>query len=101
MKSKKDARKYQRLFADAIICCQIEKRRTKLEELNGDFYSNMLEWITDYIFTKNWKDEELKAKIEEFRAFRHRKYEELFKEREELRNLELVVNGHHKQFEVY
>lgn len=100
MKSQKDARKYHRLYIDAEISCQIEKRRTKLEKLEGGLYSYMLEWITDNIFIQNWKNKELKAKIDEFRAFRHKKYAEFLKEREELRTLELLIDDHYRKIDV-
>ena len=92
-KYRKDARKYKRLHADAEIRCLIEKRRIKLERLEGDMYASMLEWISDYIFLQDWKDKELMAVIEKFRDFRKKRYKDFLDERQKLRILELTFDG--------
>lgn len=69
------------------------KRRIKLEELGGDYYYDLLEWISDYIFLQDWEDDKLMAKIEEFRAYRRKEYEKLVKEQQKLRKLDVYMNG--------
>ena len=81
---------YKQLLDKQSVNAQIDKRRIMMEELDGDYYADFLEWISDYIFLQRWNDDKLMAKIEEFRAYRQRKYDELVSEREKLRNLDLL-----------
>ena len=92
---------YKRLYEKQSVNAQIYKRRVKLEELGGDFYYDLLEWITDYVFLQNWEDDKLRAKIEEFRAYRKRAYEKLEDEQQKLRKLEVNMNGRKKVVDVY
>lgn len=87
-------------FAKQKINTQIFKRRMMLEELDGNYYADLLEWISDYIFLQNWKDENLMRKIEEYRAYRHKEYEKLITEHEKLRKLEINMNGRKKVVDV-
>ena len=66
------------------------KRRIMLEELDGDYYADLLEWISDYIFLQRWNDDKLMAKIEEFRAYRQKKYDELVIERDKHQDLTMA-----------
>ena len=91
----------KQLFAKQKINTQIFKRRMMLEELDGNYYADLLEWISDYIFLQNWKDENLMRKIEEYRAYRHKEYEKLITEHEKLRKLEVNINGRKKVVDVY
>lgn len=84
---------YKQLFEKQCVNSQIYKRRMKLEELGGDYYYDLLEWISDYIFLQDWKDDKLRAKIEEFRAYRRKEYEKLENEQQKLRKLEVNMNG--------
>ena len=65
---------YKQLYEEQSVEAQIYKRRIKLEKLGGDYYYDLLEWISDYIFLQNWEDDKLMAKIEEFRAYRRKEY---------------------------
>lgn len=91
---------YKQLFEKQSVNAQILKRRVKLEELGGDYYYDLLEWISDYIFLQDWEDDELMAKIEKFRAYRRKEYEKLVKEQQKLRNLEVNINGRKKTVDV-
>ena len=91
---------YKQLYVKQSVNAQISKRRIKLEELDGDYYYDLLEWISDYIFLQNWKDEKLMAKIEEFRAYRQKQYDRLIEERQKLRKLEVNINGRKKVVDV-
>ena len=91
---------YKRLYEEQSVNAQIYKRRIKFEELGEDFYYDLLEWISDYIFLQNWKDEKLMRKIEEFRAYRHKAYERLEIEQQKLRKLEVNMNGRKKTVDV-
>ena len=91
---------YKQLYAKQSVNAQISKRRIKLEELDGDYYYDLLEWISDYIFLQNWKDEKLMAKIEEFRVYRQKQYDRLIEERQKLRKLEVNINGRKKVVDV-
>ena len=99
-KARREASKFKRLYIEQSINVQIEKRRTKLERMDCYLFATLLEWISDYILLQNWKDENLMAKIEEYRAFRQRKVEQSFKECQELRKLEIDVYGRHMVFDV-
>lgn len=92
---------YKQLLDMQKINAQIFKRRIMLEELDGDYHADLLEWISDYIFLQNWKDENLMRKIEEYRAYRHRAYDKLIIEQEKLRKLEININGRKKVVDVY
>lgn len=92
---------YKQLLDMQKISAQIYERRMKLEELDGDYYADLLEWISDYIFLQNWKDENLTRKIEEYRAYRHKEYEKLITEHENLRKLEVNINGRKKVVDVF
>ena len=91
---------YKQLFEKQNVDAQIYKRRIKLEELGGDYYYDLLEWISDYILLKNWEYDKFRAKIEEFRAYRQREYEKLVKEQQKLRKLEVNMNGRKKVVDV-
>ena len=91
---------YKQLFEKQSVNAQIYKRRIKLEELGGDYYYDLLEWISDYIFLQNWEDNKLRAKIEEYRAYRQKAYEKLVKEQQKLRKLEVNMNGRKKTVDV-
>ncbi len=91
---------YKQLFEKQNVNAQIYKRRIKLEELGGDYYYDLLEWISDYIFLQNWEDDKLRAKIEEFRAYRRKEYEKLEIEQQKLRKLEVNINGRKKVVDV-
>lgn len=82
------------------VNAQILKRRVKLEELGGDYYYDLLEWISEYIFLQDWEDDKLMAKIEKFRAYRRKEYEKLVKEQQKLRKLEVNINGRKKIVDV-
>ena len=90
LKLKREVSMYKQLLDKQSVNAQIDKRRIMMEELDGDYYADLLEWISDYIFLQRWNDDKLMAKIEEFRAYRQRKYDELVSEREKLRNLDLL-----------
>lgn len=90
LKANREVSKYKQLLDKQSVNAQIIKRRIMLEELDGDYYADLLEWISDYIFLQRWNDDKLMAKIEEFRAYRQKKYDELVIEREKLRNLDLL-----------
>ena len=92
---------YKQLLVKQSVDAQIFKRRAMSEELDGDYYADLLEWISDYIFLQNWKDEKLMTKIEEFRAYRHKQYEKLLTEQGKLRTLEVNIKGRKKIVEVY
>ncbi len=91
---------YKQLFEKQNVNTQICKRRIKLEELGGDYYYDLLEWISDYILFQNWEDDKLRAKIEEFRAYRRKEYEKLEIEQQKLRKLEVNMNGRKKVVDV-
>ena len=91
---------YKQLFEKQSVNAQILKRRVKLEELGGDYYYDLLEWISEYIFLQDWEDDELMAKIEKFRAYRRKEYEKLVKEQQKLRKLEVNINGRKKTVDV-
>ena len=91
---------YKQLFEKQSVNAQIYKRRIKMEELGSDYYYDLLEWISDYIFLQNWEDDKLMAKIEEFRAYRKKEYEKLEMELQELRKLEVNMNGRKKVVDV-
>lgn len=91
---------YKQLFEKQSVNAQILKRRVKLEELGGDYYYDLLEWISEYIFLQDWEDDKLMAKIEKFRAYRRKEYEKLVKEQQKLRNLEVNINGRKKTVDV-
>ena len=91
---------YKQLYVEQSVNAQICKRRIMLEELDGDYYYDLLEWITDYIFLQNWEDDKLRAKIEEFRAYRRKQYEKLENEQQKLRKLEVNMNGRKKIVDV-
>ena len=91
---------YKQLFKKQSVNAQIYKRRIKLEELGGDYYYDLLEWISDYIFLHDWEDDKLREKIEEFRAYRRKEYEKLVKEQQKLRKLEINMNGRKKVVDV-
>ena len=91
---------YKRLYEEQSVNAQIYKRRIKFEELGEDYYYDLLEWISDYIFLQNWEDDKLSAKIEEFRAYRRKAYEKLIEEQENLRKLEINMNGRKKVVDV-
>ena len=90
---KREVSMYKQLLDKQSVNAQIDKRRIMMEELDGDYYADLLEWISDYIFLQRWNDDKLMAMIEEFRAYRQRKYDELVSEREKLRNLDLLWIG--------
>lgn len=60
---------YKQLFEKQNVNAQIYKRRIKLEELGGDYYYDLLEWISDYIFLllkycqRNWSLRRLNKRI--------------------------------------
>lgn len=91
---------YKQLFEEQSVNSQIYKRRMKLEELGSDYYYDLLEWISDYIMFQNWKDDKLRAKIEEFRAYRRKEYEKLEIEQQKLRKLEVNMNGRKRVVDV-
>ena len=91
---------YKQLFEKQSVNAQILKRRVKLEELGGDYYYDLLEWISEYIFLQDWEDDELMAKIEKFRTYRRKEYEKLVKEQQKLRKLEFNMNGRKKTVDV-
>lgn len=91
---------YKQLYVKQSVNAQIYKRLIKLEELGGDYYYDLLEWISDYIFLHDWEDDKLEAKIEEFRAYRHKAYEKLEIEQQKLRKLEVNMNGRKKVVDV-
>lgn len=91
---------YKQLFEKQSVNAQILKRRVKLEELGGEYYYDLLEWISEYIFLQDWEDDELMAKIEKFRAYRRKEYEKLVKEQQKLRKLEVNINGRKKTVDV-
>jgi len=91
---------YKQLFEKQSLNAQILKRRVKLEELGGDYYYDLLEWISEYLFLQDWEDDELMAKIEKFRAYRRKEYEKLVKEQQKLRKLEVNMNGRKKTVDV-
>ena len=91
---------YKKLFEEKRVNAQIYKRRIKMEELGSDYYYDLLEWISDYIFLQNWEDDKLMRKIEEFRAYRHKAYERLEIEQQKLRKLEVNMNGRKKVVDV-
>ena len=88
------------LFERQSVNAQIYKRLIKLEELGGDYYYDLLEWISDYIFLQDWEDDKLRAKIEEFRTYRRKEYEKLEIEQQKLRKLEVNMNGWKKVVDV-
>lgn len=88
---------YRLLFEKQSVNSQIYKRRIKLEE---DYYYDLLEWISDYIFLQDWEDDKLRTKIEEFRAYRRKAYEKLVEEQQKLRKLEVNMNGRKKVVDV-
>ena len=49
---------------------------------------------------QDWEDDKLRAKIEEFRAYRKKEYEKLEMELQELRKLEVKMNGRKKVVDV-
>ena len=49
---------------------------------------------------QNWEDDKLRAKIEEFRAYRHKAYKRLVNEQQILRKLEVNMNGRKKTVDV-
>ena len=91
---------YKQLFEKQSVNSQIYKRRMKLEELGGDYYYDLLEWLSDYIFLLDCEDDKLRAKIEEFRAYRRKAYDKLIEEQEKLRKLEINMNGRKKVVDV-
>ena len=91
---------YKQLFEKQSVNAQIYKRRIKLEELGGDYYYDLLEWISDYIMFQNWEDDKLRTKLEEFRAYRQKAYEKLIEEQMKLRKLEVNINGRKKVVDV-
>ena len=91
---------YKQLFEKQSVNAQILKRRVKLEELGGDYYYDLLEWISEYIFLQDWEDDKLMSKIEKFRAYRRKEYERLVKEQQKLRKLEVNINGRKKTVDV-
>ena len=91
---------YKQLLEKQKVNTQIYKRRMMLEELDGGYNADLLEWISDYIFLQIRKDENLMRKIEEFRAYRQRKHEKLIAEQEKLRKLEVNINGRKKIVDV-
>ena len=91
---------YKQFFEKQSVKAQIYKRRIKLEELGCDYYYDLLEWISDYIFLQDWKDDKLRTKIEEFRAYRRKEYEKLENEQQKLRKLEVNMNGRKKTVNV-
>ena len=44
---KREVSKYKQLLDKQSINAQIDKRRIMMEELDGDYYSDLLEWISD------------------------------------------------------
>lgn len=92
---------YKQLLDMQKVNTQIFERQVMLEKLDGDYYADLLEWISDYIFLQNWKNEDLMRKIEEFRAYRHKEYEKLIVEQEKIRKLEININGRKKVVDVY
>lgn len=66
MNANREVGMYKLLFEKQSVNSQIYKRRIKLEELGGDYYYDLLEWISDYIFLQDWEDDKIRAKIEEF-----------------------------------
>lgn len=101
MNANREVVMYKQLYEEQSVNAQIYKRRIKMEELGSDYYYDLLEWISDYIFLQNWDDDKLRAKIEEFRAYRQRQYEKLTKEQQKLRKLEVNMNGRKKVLDVY
>ena len=97
---KREVSMYKQLLDKQSVNAQIDKRRIMMEELDGDYYADLLEWISDYIFLQNWKDEKLMAKIEEFRVYRQKQYDRLIEERQKLRKLEVNINGRKKVVDV-
>ena len=91
---------YKQLFEKQSVNAQIYKRRIKLEELGGDYYYDLLEWISDYIMFQNWEDDKLRTKLEEFRTYRQKAYEKLIEEQMKLRKLEVNINGRKKVVDV-
>ena len=91
---------YKQLFEKQSVNAQIYKRRIMLEELGGDYYYDLLEWISDYIMFQNWEDDKLRTKLEEFRAYRQKAYEKLIEEQMKLRKLEVNINGRKKVVDV-
>lgn len=100
MNANREVGMYKQLFEKQSVNSQIYKRRFKLEELGGDYYYDLLEWISDYIFLQDWEDDKIRAKIEEFRAYRRKAYEKLIEEQEKLRKLEINMNGRKKVVDV-
>ena len=86
LNANRDVVMYKQLLDKQKVNAQIIERQMMLEKLDGDYYADLLEWISDYIFLQNWKDENLMRKIEEYRAYRHRAYEKLIVEQEKLGN---------------
>ena len=76
----REASKLKQMFLEQCVKGHMEKRRAELE---SDFYSDLMEWVSDYIFPE-LKTEELREKVEEFREFRERRYNVLLSERQEL-----------------
>ena len=101
MNANREVVMYKQLFEKQSVNAQIYKRRIKMEKLGSDYYYDLLEWISDYIFLQNWDDDKLRAKIEEFRAYRQRQYEKLTKEQQKLRKFEVNMNGRKKVLDVY
>jgi len=101
MNANREVVMYKQLFEKQSVNAQIYNRRIKMEELGSDYYYDLLEWISDYIFFQNWDDDKLRAKIEEFRAYRQRQYEKLTKEQQKLRKFEVNMNGRKKVLDVY
>lgn len=91
---------YKQLFVKQSVNAQINKRRAMLEAMYGDYYADLLEWVSDYIFLQNWEDDKLRTKIEEFRAYRRKEYEKLIKEQQKLSKLEVNMNGGEKTVDV-
>lgn len=91
---------YKQLYEKKSVNAQIYKRLIKLEELGEDYYSDLLEWISDYILLQNWENVKLMAKIDEFRVYRKKAYEKLVTEQQELRKLEVNMNGRKKVVDV-
>ena len=100
MNANREVVMYKQLFEKQSVNSQIYKRRIKLEELGSDYYYDLLEWISEYIFLQDWEDDKLMAKIEKFRAYRRKEYEKLVKEQQKLRKLEVNINGRKKTVDV-
>ena len=101
MNANREVVMYKQLFEKQSVNAQIYERCIKIEELGSDYYYDLLEWISDYIFLQNWEDDKLMAKIEEFRSYRQRQYEKLTKEQQKLRKFEVNMNGRKKVLDVY